>query len=350
MNPVFTDLRVQKALLPDLDRNSELLQSRFWGLFKEKFGWQSHACGVRLGSAESTCLLLSKNIAGGHRIVYVPMGPLLLPPDDRRENLLTELAGQLESLLPAGTFCVRYDLPWERPEAGASLKPSFRFRKSVVDIQPSSTVVLDLEYGEEELLRRMKHKTRYNIRLSFRKGVTVAEAGEERLEDWFRLHVETSRRDLIVHRSFPYFQTQFQLARELGADAPVFRLFLASHEDELLSGIIVAFYMGRAWYLYGASGSRKRNLMPNFALQWRAIQVAISRDCRSYDFFGIPAKPDPDHPMFGLYQFKTGFGGGIVHRFGCWDAVLKAPAYRIFRTADALRTVYFQKIRKRLAD
>ncbi|MGN1238533.1 MAG: peptidoglycan bridge formation glycyltransferase FemA/FemB family protein [Muribaculaceae bacterium] len=47
----------------------------------------------------------------------------------------------------------------------------------------------------------------------------------------------------------------------------------------------------RATYLYGASSSRMRNLMPAYALQWKAMQLAKASCCVEYDMFGIAPSP-----------------------------------------------------------
>jgi lipid II:glycine glycyltransferase (peptidoglycan interpeptide bridge formation enzyme) len=77
--------------------------------------------------------------------------------------------------------------------------------------------------------------------------------------------------------------------------------------------------------------------MPAYALQWHAVCDAKSAGCFYYDFFGIPPSDDPGHPMAGLYRFKTGFGGKILHRSGSWDYAYKPLVTRFFRFAEAAR-------------
>lgn len=86
----------------------------------------------------------------------------------------------------------------------------------------------------------------------------------------------------------------------------------------------------RATYLYGASSSRMRNLMPAYALQWKAQQLALASCCVEYDMFGIAPSPNPSHPMYGLYKFKKGFGGEIYHQLGCWDYPIIDDKYNYF--------------------
>ena len=74
--------------------------------------------------------------------------------------------------------------------------------------------------------------------------------------------------------------------------------------------------------------------MASYALQWEAIKRAKKRGCAEYDMFGVAPKPDPSHPMYGLYRFKSGFGGRMFHRMGCWDFPLDAENYNIFSASE----------------
>jgi len=70
--------------------------------------------------------------------------------------------------------------------------------------------------------------------------------------------------------------------------------------------------------------------MAPYALQWTAIQEAKRLGCRSYDLFGVAPSPDPEHPLYGLYRFKTGFGGALVHRQGSWDYPYDDRSYEFY--------------------
>jgi len=83
--------------------------------------------------------------------------------------------------------------------------------------------------------------------------------------------------------------------------------------------------------------------MAPYALQWKAMRDAKEYGCTQYDLFGIPPDENPDHPMVGLYRFKTGFGGRIIHRPGSWDYPCKPALYALFCGAERLR----KKVRDR---
>jgi lipid II:glycine glycyltransferase (peptidoglycan interpeptide bridge formation enzyme) len=121
---------------------------------------------------------------------------------------------------------------------------------------------------------------------------------------------------------------------EYGVDI---RLYLASHESEDIAGIITLFRKDEAVYLYGASANHKRNLMAPYALQWQAMRDAKAAGCVFYDLYGIPPDEDPFHPMAGLYRVKTGFGGTMIHRPGCWDYACKPVVTGLYRAAETVR-------------
>jgi lipid II:glycine glycyltransferase (peptidoglycan interpeptide bridge formation enzyme) len=339
-------VRVTPEELPPADT---FLQTPFWAEVKRSFGWQPLA--FRLD--RQPLLVLLRRFSPGFFLAYVPHGLGGIEPALRKEQL-TRIQSALREHVPGGTVAVRYDLPWEREadfeeqhfatEMGSAGLNGFR--RAAADIQPPSTVLVPLEGSEDEVLARMKRKTRYNIRLAGKRGVTTAVTAEPDLERWYRLYRETAERDRIAIHSFEYYRRLFSLAAETSG-APQLYMVEAYHQGEYLAGNIVALYRGTATYMYGASANSKRNLMPTYAVQWGDIALAREHGCTVYDLFGIPPARDPGHPMHGLYRFKTGFGGRIVHRYGAWDAPLHGALYGAFRWAERLRTYYYKTLKKR---
>jgi lipid II:glycine glycyltransferase (peptidoglycan interpeptide bridge formation enzyme) len=181
----------------------------------------------------------------------------------------------------------------------------------------------------------MKSKGRYNIRLAHKKGAQVRDGGVEGLDQFYSLYRETARRDGISIHALSYYQTLFAHCAEYPGQE--LRLYLADYEGRTLAAAIVLFRKTAATYLYGASSNEDRNVMAPYAVQWRAMTDAKAWGCAEYDLFGIPPGADPDHPMAGLYRFKTSFGGRIIHRSGSWDFACKRLAWRLFGAAEAMR-------------
>jgi lipid II:glycine glycyltransferase (peptidoglycan interpeptide bridge formation enzyme) len=191
-----------------------------------------------------------------------------------------------------------------------------------VSIQPQVTQLLRIDRDPEQLRAAFKPKTRYNLSLAERKGVTVSRSTD--VQTFARLSAETARRQGIALPGLPYYQAALDLFHPLEA----VRLYLAHHEGAPLAGIMVFRFGETAYYLFGASGLLKRELMPNYLLHWTAITEFGSLGCTTYDWWGIPDEPKPDHPWFGLYRFKTGFGGETVRYPGLHERVLRDAAWR----------------------
>jgi lipid II:glycine glycyltransferase (peptidoglycan interpeptide bridge formation enzyme) len=340
---------VKKSTIDDMDSNGELLQTGFWARLKCMHGWTAHPFRITVNETVFGLLLLAKRIGPGVSIGYVPMGPLVAEPGEGREELLESLGSALRAELPREVAFVRYDLNWYTRGNGnlpVPLRKNNRLVKSSSDIQPPNTVILNLEAGGNSILSGMKSKTRYNIKLAEKKGVIVSEGNIEDLRTWYELYKETALRDKIAIHSFGYYKSFFDLAKT--NDTVNAKLLLAHVEGKIVAGIILAIKDARCTYLYGASSNEMRNYMPNHALQWHAIRLALESGCMEYDFFGIPAIEDPSHPMYGLYRFKTGFGGEIVNRYGCYDLIYKPLTYKLYNIAESLRMFYYRTLKKRI--
>ncbi|MDR1802339.1 MAG: peptidoglycan bridge formation glycyltransferase FemA/FemB family protein [Treponema sp.] len=362
---VLKDL--QKADLLFCDRAESFLQSGFWGGFKARFGWEALAFRAVWDNGsnriEKPLLVLRRRLAPGIALAYVPWGPEL--PDsisdgiyadcfDARETALRELAPSLRKLLPRDTVFIRFDIPWYTTE-GNSFSFSPPFVRSVADIQTPDTVLIDLSQSMESVMEQMKPKWRYNARYALKKGVSVRRAGVEQLDLFYALLKETARRDGIAIHGAEYYRALFASAGtgvassghtkigdanfgdEYPGQKPDIRLYLAEHEGDVLAGIVTLFREHMAVYLYGASSGSKRNLMAPYALQVLAMEDAKASGCVEYDLYGIPPNSEPSHPMAGLYLFKTGFGGKIVHRPGCWDYPCYNLLYHVYFFAEKVR-------------
>jgi len=356
--------QIQGTELSACDKAASFLQSGFWGAFKARFGWEALAFkaeweGKRNEKLEigkeksgddsfshfslliSHFLVLRRSLVAGFSLAYIPWGPELpseFPANDEaRAAVLKELALALKALLPSDTAFIRFDPPWY--SEGKDTPPPHippPFIRSGADIQPPDTILIDLNQSMDELMAQMKPKWRYNARLALKRGVTLRQAGANETGVFYDLLKETARRDGIAIHSIDYYSTLLE-NNWCSCTKPVTKLYLAEHEGDVLAGLVALFRDREAVYLYGASSDKKRGLMAPYALQLKAMEDAKALGCGEYDLFGIPPNEDPSHPMAGLYRFKTGFGGRIIHRPGSWDYPCRTLIYHLFRCAEALR-------------
>ena len=316
------------------DLSGAFLQSNLWTLLKGSFGWEPYSFHFE-GKLVNVLL---RHFGKFFSLAYIPYAPI-------EQDKLEEVSAYLKILLPKGCVFIRYDLPWYVEHEGEWADVPSSFRKAPGDIQPPSSVILNISRPLEDIQKGMKDRARRNIKVAEKKGVVVTCHGAEKLDVWYNLYKETSERDRIAIHPEIYYRKLFELAsNQKRFDV---RLYLASVEGDAIAGIITMFDGKEATYLYGASCGRKRETMPAYALQWRAIQDAKAAGCLEYDFFGIPPVNDPGHPMYGLYQFKTGWGGTIIHRPGCWDYLCHPILYRFTRQYESVRNWYYKKFKKK---
>lgn len=365
--------------------NAPFLQTPFWAKFKNAHGWKSYFFEVSLNADVNNnandknffkqkffCSVLVRDFKKIFSLAYVPHFDFLenaneISDDAHIENVgkfaefFSSFSKAIKKFLPKNVLFIRYDALIEfadfadRDFFNSSLETfsfaqKLKIKKAKADVQVPDTVLLDLKKSLDELLSEMKSKWRYNIRLSEKKGVTVKkyDANDEQftnaLETFYALYRTTAKRDGIALHEKKYYEDLCKLSVSK-KEAPNVSIFVAEYENIPLAAIIVLFSKREAVYLYGASSNEKRNFMPTYLLQWRAIEEAKKNKCEVYDFYGIPPFADDNHPMHGLYLFKTGFGGKKIHRVGSLD-VWFSPLYHFFSIAEKLRLFYYKKIKK----
>ncbi len=344
--------------------SGHLLQSWGWGAFKRGQGWTPARLAVydRTDALQATAGVLFRRPARGVPIsvAYVPRGPVMAF-DEAQPPTVALLAGLHSLCRRRGAIFLKIEPNCEadprlaRMLAAAGFRPARR-------VQPVRTILLDLQPAapEDALLAAMKPKTRYNIRLAGRRGVTVRPATTPAdLQAFYDLMTVTGTRDEFAVHSLDYYQSalaqfgpklSFQ-EREPGSGVgPQATLLLADHPDhpQPLAGLMAFAFGAEAIYMYGASSDAGREHMPTYLLQWAAMRWARAQGCHRYDFWGIPDDPtaeapaDGDNPnvrqgLWGVYRFKQGFGGREVTYPGAWDFVYRPLAYRLYERLLAAR-------------
>lgn len=343
-----------------------LFQTSFWGRVKNRLGWTVSAFDLSLPSPLGDVLVLTKRLDHEIVAVYVPQGPEYVPAAEEYGVFLETMSDAISKHLEPSSAFIRYDLPWFDPYtlddgagdrvAGRDTRDlsrpddrlreirmnfstqSWNLRKAPFDLTVADSLVIDISGTEDEILSRMKPKTRYNIRLSERKGVRVVNADFSALPLFFDVYLQTAQRNGFLPCDYRHFSAIFETTAI--ADSPEVRFFLAVHGRDTLAGAIVVFSKSRATYLFGASTNCCRNLMGPYAIQWQAIRDARAMHCTTYDMGAISSSNDPTHPFHGMYRFKTGFGGRIEHRAGSWDYPLQQEKYELVRNHEMLRGIW----------
>lgn len=315
-----------------------LLQTTRWARLKSRFGWSSQRVWMRRdGQLVGGAQVLFRSVALGIvKLGYIPHGPLVDWNDSEQVDVLFSHIDQAAFGRGAGMVKIEPRI-WQHemdPEQWEALYRRHGCVPSPDTIQPPRTIVIDLRPAEDDILAAMKQKTRYNIRLAEKKGVTVREGTAADLPAFNRLMQVTGRRDSFGIHDPQYYQSAFELFAPDHA-----ALWLAEFEGQALAGVM-AFTAGHsAAYLYGASSDEERQRMPAYAAQWAAIRWAKRRGCTTYDMWGVPDATEAEleagfterqDGLWPVYRFKRGFGGEIVRTVGAADRVYNTLLHRLY--------------------
>jgi lipid II:glycine glycyltransferase (peptidoglycan interpeptide bridge formation enzyme) len=301
---------------------AHILQTSEWGELKSNFGWKP----VRIVAGETGVQILFRRLPGGFSLAYIPKGPIgenwrsLWPEVDHvcRSNRAIFLRLEPDAWDPLAA------------DFGSQLSG---FLPEVKPIQPRRTIVINLTGTEDIWLERMKQKTRYNIHLAQRKGITVRPVND--LKAFNQMMQVTGLRDGFSVHSLDYYQCAFDQFDPVGKC----ELLQAEYEGRPLASLMVFAQGKRAWYFYGASSDEERNLMPTYVLQFEAMRWAARKGCTDYDLWGVPDKDEEQlesnfnnrsEGLWGVYRFKRGFGGRLMRAAASYDRVYSSLLYKFY--------------------
>jgi peptidoglycan pentaglycine glycine transferase (the first glycine) len=349
---------------------AHILQTWEWGSVKSQFGWQPYfllwfreddQCSILINHFPvqlkdrhlvAAALTLQRNIRiGGFSkrmgVIYIPKGPLLDWNDSPlRHRVLADLREfarkqsaifiKIDPDLELGTG-IPGNPGYNENQLGISVINELKsngWQFSEEQVQFRNTVLINLEHSEEELLANMKQKTRYNVNLAMRKGVSIRAGKPTDIDMLFRMYAETSVRDGFVIRNDSYYREVWNTFMFTQGpkrfDQPVAEAFVAEVDGEPVAGAIIFRFAGKAWYLYGMSRLAHRDKMPSYLLQWEAIKRAKAAGCTVYDLWGAPDEFDETDPLWGVFRFKEGLGGTVYRYLGAWDLPVNRMLYRLY--------------------
>ena len=297
--------------------NAHLLQTGEWGELKSAFGWKP----IRIITGNVGVQILFRKLPLGFTLGYIPKAN----PDQSLWSEIETVCKQNRAIF----LKLEPDL-WENQKLETW---NLKLRTSPHNIQPPRTVVIDIHGSEDEILAKMKQKTRYNIRLAEKKGVTVRAWDD--IESFHKMMLVTGGRDGFGVHSLEYYKRAYELLHPKGLG----EMLVAEYDGKPLAALFVARNGNRAYYLYGTSTDEERNRMPTYLLQWKAVKWAKAHGCEEYDLWGVPDEDEATleadfetrrDGLWGVYRFKRGFGGELKRAAQAMDRVYNPLLYKLY--------------------
>jgi peptidoglycan pentaglycine glycine transferase (the first glycine) len=318
------------------------LQSLQWGDFKKEWDWRPLRFIFENDSQKIAIQILEKKTFMG-RIWYCPKGPGLTSFSAKFwPDIIKSFA---EAGRKNNAFVLKIEPEVIETEEEIKNYAALDLVKSKEDLQFKATIFVDLKKPEEEILASFKPKTRYNIRLSQKHGVSVREdSSRNGMEILYGLFSETGKRAGFFQRPKEYYCGYWKKCVE----SDMGKIFIAEFKNEPLAALF-AYRLGKKfWYKDGGSSRKFREAMAPYLLQWEAMRWAKKNGYEIYDLVAVPPKNqlNEKNPLWGLYKFKSGFNPDIAEFVGCLDLPIKKQRYALWTKLESRYSTIYKKISK----
>jgi lipid II:glycine glycyltransferase (peptidoglycan interpeptide bridge formation enzyme) len=334
-----------KSVYADFIKNNSadggLLQSWNWGEFQKKMNHDVTRYGLYNdeGILISAFTLLCQKFAYIAKKYYLPRGPIvtkeILENKEKLKELLYFVIKKIEDkAFKQKVMFLRMDPPWQTFMVKKELLKDLGMQKAKRQIQPVHTLYIPLKYDFKDLLKQMKQKTRYNIRLAEKKGVNIEiVSGEKGVNDFYDLLSKTSQRKGFK----PHKKEYFEKLSEVFDQTNQIKFVNAYYHGELIVSNLVLNYNRIGYYLLGGSDKKYKNMMAPYLAQYRTIIYLKEIGCKFYDLWGVSSynkeiidKRETDWE--GFSRFKKGFAPNepIIEFIGAWEYPFNNLLYNFF--------------------
>jgi lipid II:glycine glycyltransferase (peptidoglycan interpeptide bridge formation enzyme) len=302
---------------------THVMQSWEWGEFRIKIGTPLFRYGIfKNGKMVKAFHLTLHPIPFTSQFVgYLPKGPL---PDKELAEAL-KIIGKMQK---CAFIKIEPNIPVSK--AMYSIYPTFL--PSPKPYFTKYNFVLDITKSEEELLKAMHPKARYNIRLAERKGVTVEERTDDKaFKMYLKLYFDTTKRQGYFGHTPEYHKNAWDTMKESGFA----RVLIGFYHKKPLTAWMLLSFKDTLYYPYGGSSIEHKDVMSNNLVAWEAIKLGKKLGLKKFDMWGaLGPDADPKHPHFGFHQFKQRYGGELVEYLGTYDLVFDDTVYWIVTFID----------------
>jgi lipid II:glycine glycyltransferase (peptidoglycan interpeptide bridge formation enzyme) len=262
---------------------------------------------------------------------YAPRGPVAATWDAGVIGWLTEA---IRRDLPRSDGRISHVRIDPEVEADGALDPDGALRRALAaagwrsapPIQPNATRVIDLDADEDALWADLRKKWRQYVNKARTGGVTVVDADETRLGEFYRIYRETADRAGFLIRAESAYRDVWRAYAPIGNA----RLLFAQDAEGVPQATLFLVRCGpRVVEPYGGMTAAGADSRANYLLKWEAIRSSREAGATSYDLWGLATG--------GIAHFKTGFGGREVRYIGAWDLVLSGVGRQAYDTAQRAR-------------
>lgn len=316
---------------------THIMQSWEWGEFRKKLGTRLQRLGIfENGKLTQVFQLTFHKIPFLNSFVgYLPKGPF---PDKKLAEALIKIGQEQKCAF----IKIEPNIEESRVNS-ASWRINKNFISSPKPLFTKFNYILDLTKTEEEILKNMHPKFRYNIKVAQKHGVWVEErVDDQALKIYLKLHFATTKRQGFHSHNQDYHQLVWQTLHQAGL-ARILIAFYKPPETKKpipLSAWMIFNFKDTLYYPYGGSSLKYKNVMASNLVAWEAVKLGKKLGCKKFDLWGAadPQKGSSD-PYFGFTRFKSQLGAELVEYLGTYDLVFNWPVYILFNLVEKVTPV-----------
>lgn len=336
-----SDIAFSQLSLNDEERWKKIYSKSINPFYKAAF---QHKSIKQSSGRESTCFVFHKNdedVAGVHYSLKSIKG-LICSADIRsgiicNENFDKTVLG----------FIIEHFIDWARQKGAcfATIDPTipilvdgmkkdysiwidqmFKEREFRVLSNGRHSYWVDLTLPEEQLLKRMKRQTRYEIKRGLKSDIEIIPIDKPKndiIDRFWKLYSALGHKKRFATMSEKKFKNEVILLIQNNLAV----LFVAYY-----SGIIINISLCSktpiSSYMLGAMNPDFKTLndcpSPGQLVQWYMMNYMKNNGAHIYDLGFCPGPvPDPKHKAYHVWRFKYGFGGDHVQFMPTYGKVLK---------------------------
>lgn len=369
-------------------------QKEYWGKLKKDGGWNYKLVGMKKNNKiVGATLLLFKNLPLGLKLFYSPRGFLIDYNDEellkefvleikeyvKREN------GFILKIDPYVEYKTR-DIDGNIVEGGVdnskvveNLKKlgfkHYGFNKDISkELQPRWMYVLDLKgKTEDEIFSNFSKHYRKTIRRTEKQGLVVERISKDKLMDYKKIMEHTSSRRDFIDRPYSYYENMYDkigenliinvcyLDTNLGINKfkdeikkiegyqdikdyhlkdiedykkkiELYESYQKKYGDKIPLAGTMSIVCGKEYLnLFGGAYEEFMHYDAQYLIKWHTMKEALNLGCEIYNFYGISGNFEKENnDMYGVYEFKRGFGGRVVELIGEFDLIISKPKYCLY--------------------
>ena len=324
-----------------------ILQTTHFAHIKKAQGWRPYYLIFETPEGTIAALVLIRTIFLLGAIWYFPKGPSLKSVHEFGNAL--QAIREFIQMNNISVFLIKVEpeLPKQHDTYNAMARAGYTPAQFIQANE--STIILDVYDTVEEQTLHLGRRARRYIRRAQRENVTV-EVMPPTTKNFKQMYqfMQTAYggRGIPGLRPYSYYENFWRsyIRDDVG------RLYFGFEDTTPTVGVFVVLLGQKAIYKDGGSAVNRDAKGTAYFIHWDIMNRLSKEGITHYDLWGAPPSDqvdNPEHPLWGIGNFKTAFSKEIVDYIGVWDGVMSAWRYRVWKAFIYKATRLLYRLRDR---